>query len=262
MARVSRLVFLTLSLSAVVVGCGGGGGNDDPGASSVVASRATLSAESAPEVLVQWAAPLDIAAQRIVEYQIFRNGSRIGATTKDGRSFRDTATEESFAYQEANGTSLTPRTATHSPVRPGETVRYQVRVLFQRIETSGATTYAEAALNAPGVATTALPRPSLTALTPQTAEALVRFSHLGGADQYQVELSAFPDFRSKSVRGPVRVTGGEGLVTIPWPGDSTPGNTLYCRIGARGTQDANPPLTTDPNGDDYIYSTVQTTVRP
>ena len=111
----------------------------------MVAARATLAADSLSEVLVQWAAPLDIAAQRI--------------------------------------------------------------------EPSGATSYAETSLNTPGVATTPLLRPSIASVTPQTAEALVRFPKLDGADQYQVETSAFSDFRSKTVRGPVQVTRGEGLVS-------------------------------------------------
>ncbi|MBB6052128.1 hypothetical protein [Armatimonas rosea] len=251
--------FLFLLLLA---GCGGGGGSDDPGASSVVAARATLAADSAPEVLVQWAAPLDISAQRIVEYHVFRDGNRVGAVDRDGRSFRDTTAEGAFSYQEASGTALTPRTGNHSAIRPGKRVRYQVRVLFQRIETSGATSYAETTLNEPGVATTALVRPALSSATPQASEALLRFPKLDGANQYQAELSAYPDFRSKTVRGPVLVTSGEGLITIPWPADSTPGSTVYCRIGARATSDASPPFTTDPNGDDYIYSVAQTIVRP
>lgn len=246
----------------LLLGCGGGGGSNDPGASSVVAARATLAADSVPEVLVQWAAPLDIAAQRIVEYQVFRNSDRIGAVDKDGRSFRDTTASGTFAFQEASGTTLTPRTGNHSPVRPGGTVRYQVRVLFQRIEPSGATSYAETSLNTPGVATTPLVRPSIASVTPQSVEALVRFPKLDGADQYQVETSVFSDFRSKTVRGPVQVTSGEGLITIPWPADSAPGNTVYARVGGRATGDANPPLTTDPNGDDYLYSVAQTVTRP
>ncbi|WP_309720184.1 hypothetical protein [Armatimonas sp.] len=254
---------LFFALALLIAGCGGsGGGSSDPGASSVVAARATLASDSAPEVLVQWAAPLDISAQRIVEYQVFRGGDRIGATSKDGRSFRDTTSEGAFAYQEASGTTLTPHTGNHTALRPGGTTRYQVRVLFQRIEPSGATSYAETSLNTPGVATTPLVRPSIASVTPQTVEALVRFPKLDGADQYQVELSAFSDFRSKSIRGPVLVTSGEGLITIPWPADSASGGTVYVRVGARSTADATPPLTIDSNGDDYLYSITQTTVRP
>ena len=250
-----------LLLLLCLTGCGGGGDSSDPGASSVVAARATLTTSANPAVTLQWAPPLDISVQRLVEYQLFRNGNRIGATNKNTGSFLDTQAEGSFSYQEASGTNLLQRTGSHSPLRPGEMQRYQVRVVFQRIEATGETTYAESILNTPGVATTPLRRPSLTQVTPQAVEALVRFSKLDGADQYQVELSVFSDFHTKIVRGPLQTTGSEGLVTIPWPTDSVPGNTVHARIGARSTRDANPPLTTDSNGDDYIYSTAQTVTR-
>lgn len=250
-----------LLLLAALAGCGGGGGAPDPGASSVVAARATLSSTGSPAVAIQWAAPLDISAQRLVEYQLLRDGNRIGAVDKNTRSFLDTTTTSTFSYQEARGTSLQPRTGSHSPLSPATAHRYQVRVLFQRIEPNGATTYAESVLNSPGVRTTPLRRPSLVSTTAQTAEALVRFSKLSGATQYQAELSAFADFHTKIVRGPLTISDSEGLVTVPWPTDSVAGGTVYVRVGARNTGDANPPLTTDPNGDDYLYSTPQTVTR-
>lgn len=259
---------LCLASVFAATGCGGGGGDStnprDPGASSVVAARATLAPDSNVQVLVQWAAPLDVSVQRIVEYQIFRDGERIGAVGKTGREFRDTTTKEDFVFQriENDGTNLVASSDKHSPLRPGTSVRYQVHVLFQRIEASGVTTFTESVLNSPGVLSTPLVRSTLTSITPQATEALVRFPKREDANQYQVEVSAFVDFRNKTVRGPVAVTSNEGLITIPWPTDSKVGNLVYCRVGARSTSDANPPLSTDPNGDDFIYSNVLTTVRP
>ncbi len=258
---------LCLASLLTATGCGGGGDDDssgNPGSSSVVSARATLAPDSNVQVLVQWAAPLDISAQRIVEYQIYRDDKIIGAVAKTSREFRDTTTKEEFLFQriENSGTNLIARSEKHSPLRPGSSARYQVRVLFQRIEASGVTTFAESLLNSPGALATPLVRSTLTSITPQASEALVRFPKRDDANQYQVEVSAFADFRNKTVRGPVVVTNNEGLISIPWPTDSKVGNLVYCRVGARATSDASPPLATDPNADDFIYSNVLTTVRP
>ena len=254
---------LTLLLCLLLAGCGGGGNDSsDPGASSIVAARPTLATDSSAEVAIQWAAPLDVSGANILEYQIFRGGSRIAAIKPTELSYRDNAAETSFTYFEISRNQLTEHTANHSALRPNETTRYQVHALIRRVDTGGVTIYEDSTLNSPGVATTPLQRPQISVITPEPTTALVRFSKLAGADQYQVELSAFEDFRSKVVRGPVIVTSDDGLITIPWPADSVAGGQIYCRVGARATRDASPPLTTDPNGDDFIYSPAQIVSRP
>lgn len=258
--RLPQTLLLGLLLLA---GCSGGS-SKDAGASSIVAARPTLAADSSPEVLIQWAAPLDVPWANILEYQIYRGGRRIAAVKRTELSYRDTLVEAPYTYLEIvfNQTQITEHTATHPALRPGETTRYQVHVLFRRVDSGGATVFEDSILNTPGIATTPLLRPQISTIAPEPTTALVRFPKLAGADQYQVELSAFEDFRSKVVRGPVIVRSGDGLITIPWPADSVAGGQIYCRVGARATSDANPPLTTDPNGDDFIYSLAQTIVRP
>ena len=263
MKRRSLLCFASFLL---VAGCGGGGddGAIDPGASSVVAARSNLASDGTSAVLVQWATPLDISAKRIIEYQVFRDDRRIGAVGKDVRGFRDTTVEGDFTYQriEDNGATLTPDTSKHTRPKIGEAARYQVRVIFLRVEASGVTTFGESILNTPGVLATPLVRSTVTSISPQSAEALVRFPRRDGADLYQVELSASADFRNKTMRGPITVTNADGFVSVPWPTDSKSGNLVYCRVGARSTRDASPPLSIDPNSDDFIYSFTLTAVRP
>jgi hypothetical protein len=259
-----RRALSLLALPLLLLGCGGGGGGtSDPGRNSVVTARATLVSAA----VIEWVTPLDIPIERIIEYQVLRDGVPIAVKYDDGSRFYnyyDSTREEAISYRTPNGTILVAHSGNHSPVQPGKTVRYQVRMIYQQVETSGLTTYAERLLNTPGVATTPLALPVITEIAPKANEVQLRFPRVTGADQYQIELSTRPDFplSTRVTRGPLLLTSGDGLVTSPWPGSSTSGTEIYYRLGVRATKDAYPPQSTSVNGDDLIYSVSQTIVRP
>ena len=89
----------------------------------------------------------------------------------------------------------------------------------------------------------------------------ITYQTVQGANQYVVEFSADPTFRSKTQRGPFI----QQFATTPTTTESydltqqfqslRSGERVYFRVGGRNIADEPGPMGKDtPNGDNYIYS--------
>jgi hypothetical protein len=130
--------------------------------------------------------------------------------------------------------------------------------------------YRETELRASSGAVTPVTRPGISGVTlgqQGLRSVQVGFQTVQGADQYVFEFATQPNFQGATRRGPFyfQPTANSGLTSEPFDISREFANVpengrVYVRVGARNSLDEPGPLSRDtPNGQDYVYSAIQTT---
>lgn len=237
---------------------------------------------SSARVRVNWSNALDIPAQNIVEYHVFRDGQIIGRTFPGDTEFLDPVDAVPFTYRQVQTddeglpTELEEIDVEAVPgLTVGVTHRYRVNVVYRRIIIStgtggggggggtgdGDTQFQETSLTSSTKNATPIARPGVVGPTGSqrlggTNEGVtIVFSTVQGANSYVFEFADNAAFNNKKVKGPFTFgyTPGQNSQSIRFDlrddfrdivnsTNGGEGRIIFFRVGARNQTDDPGPI--------------------
>ena len=228
---------------------------------------------TAARVQVDFQQARDVPTQNVMEYQLFRDNTRIAVLGRGQSTFVDTPTlAGAFTYQvpvvtEGRPTDLEEITAAASGMQVGVSHRYAVSVLYTQVNISGGdeeeTLYRLTPVGETGALATPTARPEAISPTSEINLGNVRFTLRTpqGANEYIIELATSPNFENKQTLGPFATQFTSAPIqtgVFDLRGRFGNAQQLYFRIGSRNSVDRPGPLEArrvgTPNGDNFIYS--------